>query len=107
MVPLAVRLRRRRDRPLIAPQYHRPYEKGMVRIARLFGYDFESTAHPFAEDAKAIWKVMTAPGSYRFTSKDTGQDSNRLPYAIPNWTDFCRPSTHKVLSYSGKPALRH
>ena len=72
LVPLAIRLRRRRERSIIAPQYQRLYERGLVRIALLFGYDFESTAHPFAKDARAIWKVVTAPSTRRFTSKDNG-----------------------------------
>jgi hypothetical protein len=69
---LTLRMRPRRERPLMTPQYHRLYRKGTVRVALLFGYDEFYSGHSFGKDARAIERIITASPSMRFSAKKTG-----------------------------------
>ncbi len=92
LLGLAIRLRPRVHRPVIAPQYKRLYGKGVVRIALLFGYD--QHGHTAAQDARAISKIVTAPPTHRFTGRETGTygyHGRGLGFSNPIGGDFHQP----------------
>jgi hypothetical protein len=89
LLGLAIRLRPRAQQPVIAPQYKHLYGKGVVRIALLFGYD--QHGHTAAQDARAIWKIVTAPPTQRFTGRETGTygfHGRGLGFSNPIGRDF-------------------
>ena len=71
LIALSVRIRPRRERFLIEPNYRELYRTGMVRVGLIFGYDFELAGHGFARDARDITRILTAPTSRRFTTRDS------------------------------------
>ena len=68
--PIAVRLRPRTERTVVAPKYDLLARDGVLRVAFLFGYDDEG--HETAGDAKLVMKILTAPTDRRFTKYEMG-----------------------------------
>lgn len=68
--PIPVLLSPAAAAPPIDPQYDRLYRDGLVRIGVLFGYDAEH--HLTTDDARDVWRILTAGTGTQFTARDTG-----------------------------------
>jgi hypothetical protein len=104
---IAVRVRPRTERDLIAPDYEALYRRGRVNVAFLFGYDFEG-GHNTTKDAKAAWEVLVAPAARRFTVADTGQYGYHGPgfgFSDPTEGQFSHLSLRGDMVFKRGPGL--
>ena len=99
--PIPILFRRRDRDDVLSPHYEKLYADGVVRIAFLFGFDEGS--HLTSQDARAIWQILTAPPSRRFTRRtngDYGYHGPGLGFSDPTGGDFDR------LNLDGTTVLR-
>lgn len=68
--PVAVLLRPRAERAVVAPKYEQLARDGVIRVSFLFGYDDEG--HETTQDAATVWKILTAPTDLLFTKHEMG-----------------------------------